>query len=217
MSEISDVDRLRKIIDGWMPTASDNTPRKISDADRRLMIIDRWVSTAGDMLDYHESWTEQHWDDFGSLSAWAMNEVNLSRRDLDTMPLAEFFNKSARLQSQTWLINTVMRAIGVLSETAKTIRAESALPNSVERSREIRCTQTDVWTFVGGKGRGRGKVIERLKEIKSYRKEGTQYLVVLSNPADDKPFQEHIEKRKDADNRGRTWKTVEDRGITWKK
>jgi hypothetical protein len=98
---------------------------EISDVDRRLMIIDRWVSTAGDMLDYHENWTEQHWDDFGSLSAWAMNEVIRSRPDLDTEPLAEFFNKGARLQSQTWLINTVMRAMGVLRVTAETIRKSS--------------------------------------------------------------------------------------------
>jgi hypothetical protein len=56
----------------------------------------------------------------------------------------------------------------------------------------ILCTQADVYRFSGGKGRGRGRILERLKGqgfIESWQKQGTKYLVVFSNPADGERFQ----------------------------
>jgi hypothetical protein len=74
---------------------------------------------------------------------------------------------------------------------------------AVDRSREIACSQADAWTFFNGKGRGRGGIINKIPGIESYRKAGSRYLVILSNPSNDEPFRRHIEDRRKASNRGK--------------
>jgi hypothetical protein len=175
------------------------------------------MPASDDMLDYHESWTEQHWDDFGSLSGWAMREVILSRPDLDTKPLAQFFDKGARIQSQAWLINTVMRVMGVLSETAETIRTQSLGEAISKDPRAIRCTQTDAYRFFGGTAAGsaRGGTMAELKTnslVRRFERIGSQFWVILERPSDDEQFREFIRERKAKDKRGRTRQTAEERG-----
>ena len=70
--------------------------------------------------------------------------------------------------------------------------------------RAVPCSQTDVSTFFGGKGRPRGGTLAKLKEsgeVLDFHKKGSKFWVIFRRPGDEEAFRQFIEKRKLEDKR----------------
>jgi hypothetical protein len=76
----------------------------------------------------------------------------------------------------------------------------------------VLCSQADLNQFFGGKGRGRGGMIEKWKAeglIASRNKKGQKYLIVLPNPTDTERLRSFVERRRSEQKRGKARKTAE--------
>jgi hypothetical protein len=84
--------------------------------------------------------------------------------------------------------------------------------------RAIPCSQQDLHTYFGGKGKARGGTVQSLKEsrlIIDFRKLKSTYWVIMP-PKEVERFRQHVQERKLRDQRGKTRKNATKRGRTRK-